>query len=56
MATTYGKNIRLSIYGGSHDDHIGVIAEGLPQGYQAFGDPDFSGRYYSLSGRSRSGT
>ena len=33
MATTYGKNIRLSIYGASHDDHIGVIAEGLPQGF-----------------------
>ena len=33
MATTYGKNIRLTIYGGSHDDHIGVIAEGLPQGF-----------------------
>lgn len=33
MATTYGKNIRISIYGGSHDDHIGVIAEGLPQSF-----------------------
>jgi len=33
MATTYGKNIRLSIYGGSHDDHIGVTAEGLPCGF-----------------------
>ena len=33
MATTYGKNIRISIYGGSHDDHIGVVAEGLPQGF-----------------------
>ena len=33
MATTYGKNIRMTIYGGSHDDHIGVVAEGLPQGF-----------------------
>ena len=33
MATTYGNNIHITIYGGSHDDHIGVIAEGLPQGF-----------------------
>ncbi len=33
MATTYGKNIRMTIYGGSHDDHIGVTVEGLPQGF-----------------------
>ena len=33
MATTYGNNIHVTIYGGSHDDHIGVIAEGLPQGF-----------------------
>ena len=38
MATTYGKNIRLLIYGGSHDDHIGVMAEGLPSGFSF--DPD----------------
>lgn len=30
--TTYGKNIRLSIYGGSHDPEIGVWAENLPAG------------------------
>ena len=30
--TTYGQNIRLSIYGGSHDPEIGVHAEGLPKG------------------------
>ena len=28
--TTYGKNIKISIYGGSHDEEIGIIAEGLP--------------------------
>ena len=33
MATTYGNNMHITIYGGSHDDHIGVIAEGLPQGF-----------------------
>lgn len=32
MATTYGKNIKLSIYGGSHDDIIGVRISGLPGG------------------------
>ena len=32
MATSYGKNINISIYGGSHDPEIGIVAEGLPQG------------------------
>ena len=32
MATTYGKNLKISIYGGSHDEEIGVIAKGLPKG------------------------
>ena len=32
MATTYGKNLKITIYGGSHDAEIGVIAEGLPKG------------------------
>ncbi len=30
--TTYGKNLKISIYGGSHDPEIGVYAEGLPAG------------------------
>lgn len=30
--TTYGKNIKISIYGGSHDEEIGVVADGLPAG------------------------
>ena len=33
MATTYGKNLKITIYGGSHDAEIGVIAEGLPSGF-----------------------
>ena len=33
MATTYGKNLKITIYGGSHDKEIGVIAEGLPRGF-----------------------
>jgi chorismate synthase len=32
MATTYGKNLKLSIYGGSHDECIGVKVAGLPSG------------------------
>ena len=32
MATTYGNNIKISIYGGSHDEEIGITAEGLPAG------------------------
>jgi len=32
MATSYGKNLKISIYGGSHDEQIGVHASGLPAG------------------------
>lgn len=32
MSTTYGKNLKITIYGGSHDSEIGVIAEGMPAG------------------------
>ena len=32
MANTYGNNITLSIYGGSHDTEIGVKMEGFPKG------------------------
>lgn len=32
MSTTYGKNLKITIYGGSHDSEIGIIAEGLPEG------------------------
>ncbi|MBE6593247.1 MAG: chorismate synthase [Ruminococcaceae bacterium] len=34
MATVYGKNLKISIYGGSHDEHIGVNADGLPCGFE----------------------
>lgn len=33
MATSYGKNIHMSIYGGSHDEQIGVRITGLPVGF-----------------------
>ncbi|MBE6535718.1 MAG: chorismate synthase [Ruminococcaceae bacterium] len=31
--TTYGKNIKMTIYGGSHDSEIGVRVTGLPKGF-----------------------
>lgn len=33
MATKYGKNITVSVFGGSHDPEIGVVATGLPKGF-----------------------
>ena len=33
MSTTYGKNLKITIYGGSHDEQIGIIAEGMPKGF-----------------------
>lgn len=32
MSTTYGKNIKLTIYGGSHDEKIGMKLSGIPSG------------------------
>ena len=32
MSTHYGKNIDIEIYGGSHDECIGIIIKGLPTG------------------------
>ena len=34
MPTHYGKNIDIEIYGGSHDEEIGIIAKGLPIGFK----------------------
>ena len=34
MSTSYGKNINICVFGGSHDDHIGVRAVGLPAGFE----------------------
>ena len=33
MSTSYGKNLKISIYGESHAEEIGVIASGLPKGF-----------------------
>ncbi len=33
MSTSYGKNINISVYGGSHDEQIGITASGLPSGF-----------------------
>ena len=32
MANTYGNNIRLTVFGGSHDTEIGMTLEGFPAG------------------------
>ena len=34
MSTSYGKKLNISIYGGSHDDCIGIKALGLPRGFK----------------------
>ncbi len=34
MSTSYGKNINITVYGGSHDDEIGIVATGLPRGFR----------------------
>ena len=33
MSTSYGKNINMTIWGGSHDPEIGVEISGLPKGF-----------------------
>lgn len=33
MSTSYGKNLNITVFGGSHDSEIGVIATGLPKGF-----------------------
>ena len=34
MSTNYGKNINITIYGGSHDECIGIVAEGMPKDFR----------------------
>lgn len=34
MSSSYGQNIRLTIFGQSHSPAIGVTLEGLPAGQQ----------------------
>jgi chorismate synthase len=33
MKSSFGKNCRVTIFGGSHEDRIGVTLEGFPQGF-----------------------
>ena len=34
MSTEYGKNLKISIYGGSHQDCIGIYAKSMPRGFE----------------------
>lgn len=34
MSSTYGKHVKISIFGQSHSEAIGIVIDGLPAGYQ----------------------
>jgi chorismate synthase len=34
MSSTYGQNIKISIFGQSHSEAIGVVVDGLPSGFK----------------------
>ena len=34
MSTTYGNNLKLAIYGGSHDEKISLTLSGIPAGHK----------------------
>ena len=54
MSTSYGKNIRVTVYGGSHDDHIGIYATGLPKDF-SFDPAALSADMAALSSHSDKG-
>jgi chorismate synthase len=33
MKSSFGKNCRVTVFGGSHEDRIGVVLEGFPEGF-----------------------
>jgi len=34
MKSSFGKHCRVTVFGGSHEDKIGVVLEGFPQGFE----------------------
>lgn len=34
ISSSFGNNLKITIFGGSHEDHIGVTMEGLPSGVE----------------------
>ena len=32
MSVTYGENVKMTVFGQSHSDEIGVIIDGIPKG------------------------
>ena len=56
MSTSYGKNIKLTVYGGSHDAEIGTSVTGLPKGFAVDMDELYSFMSRRAPGKNRFST